>query len=163
METKARILVVEDEKALAAEIEDTLSEFGYSVSAVATSGEEALVRAEEARPDLVLFDIRLRDKENGADSAGKIQARFNIPVVYLNPNGADRSRPAKNAPDSRGHTFKSFVEQELQTTIGSVLSEQTIERKLIERERWLATTLRSISEAVITTNANTATAANRRS
>src|SRR5438309_6821753 len=55
-----QILVVEDEGITAMDLEARLKRLGYSVPAVVSSGEEAILRAEETHPDLVLMDIMLR-------------------------------------------------------------------------------------------------------
>ncbi|MCK5322842.1 MAG: response regulator, partial [Desulfobulbaceae bacterium] len=58
--TEMRILVVEDEGIIAADIQSSLKNLGYHVSGVASSGEEAIRKAEEDRPDLVLMDIVIK-------------------------------------------------------------------------------------------------------
>jgi CheY-like chemotaxis protein len=55
----ARILIVEDERIIAAELKQRLTRLGYTVAAVAGSGAEAIARAREICPDLVLADIGL--------------------------------------------------------------------------------------------------------
>jgi len=61
----ASILVVEDESLVAKDIQNRLKKFGYNVPAIATSGEEAIKKAGEFSPDLVLMDIRLKGKMDG--------------------------------------------------------------------------------------------------
>ncbi len=56
----AKILVVEDESIIAADIRDHLRELGYEVCSPAASGEQALERAEREGPDLILMDIVLQ-------------------------------------------------------------------------------------------------------
>jgi len=79
----ARILVVEDEGIVARDIEKSLLRLGYTVSAVAASGEDAVRLAGETLPELVLMDIRLAGAINGIEAAGQIRREFHIPVVYL--------------------------------------------------------------------------------
>jgi CheY-like chemotaxis protein len=79
----AKIMVVEDENIVAMEIQSIVESLGYAVSAVASSGEEAIRKAAETRPDLVLMDIKLKGDMDGIETAGQIRARFNIPAVYL--------------------------------------------------------------------------------
>jgi response regulator RpfG family c-di-GMP phosphodiesterase len=54
-----QILVVEDERIVADDIKMILQRLGYVVSGMASSGEEAVKKAEEIHPDLVLMDIVL--------------------------------------------------------------------------------------------------------
>ena len=59
---KTKILVVEDESIVAKDIQNNLKSLGYAVPAAAFSGEEAIQKAGETHPDLVLMDIRLPQK-----------------------------------------------------------------------------------------------------
>jgi CheY-like chemotaxis protein len=79
----ARILIVEDEKILAADLEGKLRQLGYEIDAVATSGEEAVQLAQEHSPQLVLMDIRLAGAMNGVEAARQIHETKRIPIVYL--------------------------------------------------------------------------------
>ena len=55
---KARILIVEDEAIIAMEIENQLQNLGYDVTSIVDTGEKAIKKAEEDKPDLILMDIR---------------------------------------------------------------------------------------------------------
>jgi two-component system, response regulator PdtaR len=83
MTDAGRILIVEDEKILAADLEKKLRGLGYRVDSLATSGEEAVQLAEERRPDLVLMDVRLSGTMDGVEAARQIQRNTGIPIVYL--------------------------------------------------------------------------------
>jgi CheY-like chemotaxis protein len=78
-----RILIVEDEKILAADLEKRLRGLGYRVDSVATSGEEAVRLAQEKRPNLVLMDVRLSGAMDGVEAARQIQKNTGTPIVYL--------------------------------------------------------------------------------
>ncbi len=80
---KERILIVEDEQITAADIDDILRHLGYSVSGIVSSGDEAVKKAEETRPDLILMDIRIKGDMDGVEAAREIRRRFDIPVIYL--------------------------------------------------------------------------------
>jgi hypothetical protein len=51
-----------------------------------------------------------------------------------------------------GYILKPFQERELYTTIEMALYKHKMEKKLKENEQWLATTLKSIGDAVIATD-----------
>lgn len=76
---KTHILVVEDESIIATYIQKSLQDSGYVVSAVVSSGEEAIKKVEENNPDMVLMDIVLRDEMSGIEAACQIRKRFDIP------------------------------------------------------------------------------------
>ena len=146
---KAKILIVEDESIVALDLENRLRNFGYSVPGVAASGEEAIQKAAETRPDMVLMDIRLKGDMDGIKAAQEIRARFDVPVVYLTALADDDALRQAKITEPFGYILKPFEDGELRKTIEIALHKHVMERKLRESEQWLATTLRSISDAVI--------------
>src|SRR5687767_5370868 len=79
----AQILVVEDEAIVARNIQRELEGMGYAVPTVASSGEEALHKAAETHPDLVLMDIVLKGDMDGVETTERLREQFDVPVVYL--------------------------------------------------------------------------------
>jgi len=77
-----KIVIVEDEGLIAADLQGRLEREGYQVPGIAATAGEALhlVRAES--PDLVLMDIRLAGELDGIQVADKVRQEFDIPVVY---------------------------------------------------------------------------------
>lgn len=76
-----KILIVEDDSIAAMDIKKTVESFGYSVPYVASSVKEAIRKASEIEPDLILMDIVLKDEINGIEAISKINS--NIPFIYL--------------------------------------------------------------------------------
>ena len=66
----AKILIVEDEAVTGMDIRRSLTEMGYSVCGIAMTGEQAVRKAGEMHPDLILMDIMLAGKMNGVEAAG---------------------------------------------------------------------------------------------
>jgi PAS domain S-box-containing protein len=149
---KAQILVVEDNNIVVMELRDRLQSLGYAVCAVASSGEEAIEKVGEARPELVLMDIRLRGTMDGVEAAEQIRNRFDIPVIYLTSYVDEDTLQRAKVTEPYGYILKPFEEKELYSTIEMAVYKHKIERKLKESERWLATTLRSIGDGVIATD-----------
>jgi PAS domain S-box-containing protein len=116
-----RILIVEDERITAEDLAEVLNDLGYQVSAVVSSGEEAIREAEENRPDLVLMDIRIKGDMDGAEAARILRERFDVPVVYLTAH-ADRDT-LERAKQSRplGYIVKPFHEAELHASVEMAL------------------------------------------
>ena len=150
---KAQILVVEDESIVAKDIQHRLSALGYYIPAVASSGEEALKKAEETRPDLVLMDIRLKGAMDGVAAASELRRRFNIPVVYLTAYADNHTLQRAKVSEPFGYILKPFEERELYTCIEVALYKHQMELSLKESEQWLVTTLRCIGDAVMATDA----------
>jgi PAS domain S-box-containing protein len=150
MEQKVRILIVEDERIAAEDLRLTLSQFGYEVSGVASTGEEALRIAGHRPPDLVLMDIMLKGPLNGIGTARTLQERFSVPVVYVtafsDPDTVERIK----ATHPYGYLHKPFDFKELHVVVETALVKHRADRLLAEREEWFSTTLRSIGDGVMT-------------
>ncbi len=151
---KTQIMVVEDEGIVAMDIETRLKSLGYAVPAMASSGEEAIEKAANTRPDLVLMDIKLKGATDGVEAAEQIRDRFDIPVVYLTAYVDDDTLQRAKVTEPFGYIIKPFEERELHTAIETALYKHEMERKLKESERWLTATLKSIGDAVIATDAD---------
>ncbi|HEY9830317.1 MAG TPA: ATP-binding protein [Stenomitos sp.] len=150
---KAKILIVEDESIVAFNIQDRLERLGYTVTGVSSSGESAVQKVEETRPNLVLMDIKLRGIIDGIQAAEQIRKQFQIPVVYLTAYTDEETLDRAKFTEPYGYILKPFEARDLGTTIEMALYKHQIEQQLREREQWLATTLQSIGDAVITTDA----------
>jgi two-component system cell cycle sensor histidine kinase/response regulator CckA len=147
------ILVVEDEALVAKDLQRSLTGLGYRVPATAASADDALRAAERDPPDLVLMDIRIRGADDGISAAAALRDRFGVPVVYLTAYG-DRATVARaRATGPYGYLLKPIKAEELRITVELALHKHTLDRELRVRERWFATTLRSIGDAVIAVDA----------
>ncbi len=150
-DTRAKILVVEDEPELAAEVEQTLVELGYNVVGRASRGDEAIERAERLEPDLLLMDIRLRGKRDGIETATEIRDRFRLPVVFMSAHTDEATLGRARRSSPYGYVVKPFTLGELWTSIEIALERHALETRLREGERWFQTTLRSIGDAILCT------------
>jgi two-component system cell cycle sensor histidine kinase/response regulator CckA len=148
-EVAARILVVEDEAIVAMDISVRLRALGYEVVGPASTGADALEVAEATRPDLVLMDIMLRGGMDGVEAAQRIREATGAPIVYLTAYADDSTLRRAKVAEPLGYLLKPFEERVLRTTIETALYKHRTEVRLRESERWLATTLRSIGDAVI--------------
>jgi PAS domain S-box-containing protein len=149
---RARLLIVEDEGIVALNIQNRLQGLGYSVVATVSSGEEAIQVAGETRPDLILMDIKLDGNVDGIEAAAEINRLFHLPVVYLTAYTNDETLNRAKLTEPYGYILKPFEARDLCTTIEVALYKYQMEQQLREREQWLATTLKSIGDAVITTD-----------
>ncbi|MDZ7262643.1 MAG: PAS domain S-box protein, partial [candidate division KSB1 bacterium] len=131
---EAQILVVEDETIVAMEIQDRLKGLGYHIAAVVSSGEEAIRKAAETKPDLALMDVVLKGSMDGVEAAEHIRTRFNIPVIYLTAYADDVTFQRAKTTEPYGYIIKPFEERELYTAIEMALYKHQVERKLKESE-----------------------------
>jgi PAS domain S-box-containing protein/putative nucleotidyltransferase with HDIG domain len=149
---KLKILIVEDENIVAKDIKGSLKGFGYDVVDIVGTGEEAIRRTDELSPDLVLMDIMLKGKMNGIDVARHIRENTRIPVVFLTAYADEDTLHSAKLSEPFGYIIKPFEDAELHSTIQMAVYRFDMERKLKEREQWLTTILKSISDAVIVTD-----------
>ncbi len=77
------VLIIEDQSLIAMDLARIMEEMGHTVAGFATREKTAVQEAEQARPGLVLCDIRLLDDESGINAAQKILQRYDVPVVFV--------------------------------------------------------------------------------
>jgi len=119
---KPQVLVVEDEDALATLLQYNLEKEGYQVS-VAGDGEDALIQAEEATPDLVLVDWML-PKVSGIEVCRRLRGRqetANVPIIMLTARGEETDRVRGLDTGADDYVVKPFSMTELFARIRAVL------------------------------------------
>ena len=82
-QTRARVLIIEDEPIIAMDVETIVRDLGHEVTGVAVTRDEAYALAMEDRPGLVLADIQLADDSSGIDAVKDILAEFQVPVIFI--------------------------------------------------------------------------------
>jgi CheY-like chemotaxis protein len=114
---KGRIMIVEDIRLVGEDIKESVTSFGHTVTAVVSSGEEALRKAEEDAPDLILMDIVLSGEMDGIETAERIHALNNIPVIFL--TGYSDAKRVERAAGTRpfGYIVKPYRDVELRAAI----------------------------------------------
>jgi PAS domain S-box-containing protein len=154
--TPARILIVEDDRVVARDLAQQLASMGHTVAGMASRGEDVLSRTLDTRADLVLMDIRLEGPVDGITAAQQVRDKCQIPVVFLTGYADDATTRRAGLTEPFGYLLKPFQEPQLLTTIEMALYKHAAERKLRASERRYATTLSSIGDGVISTDASAA-------
>ena len=147
-----RILIVEDEKIIAIDLQRRLERFGYSVVGMAGEGEAAVSLALELSPDIILMDIMLAGKMDGIEAAKAIKAAKDIPFIFLTAYTDEKTLERAKEVEPYGYILKPFKERELYTTIDIALYKHDIERKLTRQERLFSAILHSINDGIIATD-----------
>lgn len=140
---KIQILVVEDEYIIANEIKEILVDLGYVVPYIVASGEDALQKTKECKPDLILLDIKLKGEMNGIETASKIHSLYDIPVIYLTAYVDKKTLDRAKITSPYGYLVKPFNDRELHASIEIALYKHRAEK---ERERLLIEQKRLITE-----------------
>lgn len=147
--TDKNILIVEDERIVAEDIRSRLINFGYSVQAIVSTIQNALIQINSNDINLVLLDIELEGPMDGIKLAEELNANYDIPVVYLTAHSDKDILDRAKKTEPFGFLIKPFEERELYSTIETALYKYGIVRETREREAWFSTTLTSIGDAVI--------------
>ncbi|MEW6233805.1 MAG: response regulator [Candidatus Omnitrophota bacterium] len=132
--TKANLLVVEDEFIIAQNLRNQLTDLGYSVLDVVSSGERAIQLLEERRPDLVLMDIVLSGSLDGVEAANRIRSQFGIPVIYITAFADKELFERAKITEPYGYLLKPFEERELQANIEMAIYKSKTEKALKDSE-----------------------------
>jgi diguanylate cyclase (GGDEF)-like protein/PAS domain S-box-containing protein len=147
--SEERVLIVEDEKIIALDLQRRLEKFGYSVVHLAANAEEAVASAHEYRPDIILMDIMLGGERDGVDAAIEIKESLNTPIVFLTAYADENTVERAKKAEPVGYVLKPFKERELQTTIDIALYKARVDLKMQEQEQLFEAVLTSMNDALI--------------
>ena len=149
---ETKILLVESDPKTARSINSIISHLGHKVVKTASDGVSALKSAIDLQPDLVLMDISIKGAMNGIDTAVQIHQSQDIPIIFLIEESDQLDLETLKQADNDGIVFKPIVEAELRCVIELALAHHKEERRIKTDQALLSTTLKSISDAVITTD-----------
>ncbi|MCK4312318.1 MAG: response regulator [Candidatus Cloacimonetes bacterium] len=110
---KKKILIVEDEKVIAQDIKNSLKAYKYSISAIVSSGEEALENIEKLKPDLIIMDIVLSGDLTGVEAAEQIKEKFGTPIIFLTAYADEDTLEGAIAADPYGYLVKPVREKDI--------------------------------------------------
>jgi len=133
--TPKKILVVEDEAITAMDIKRSLEMLGFNVVSTVSRGNDAVLKTDELRPDLILMDIVLKGDMDGIEAANIIKERFDIPVVYLTAHSDDTTFERAKLTEPYGFVIKPINHHGLKSTIETALYKYDLDKKLREREK----------------------------
>ncbi|MCK4654546.1 MAG: response regulator [Candidatus Cloacimonetes bacterium] len=141
---RKRILIVEDEKIVAEDIKRTLVNYHYEVCSMLSYGEEAVLKAKELLPDLILMDIMLEGEMDGIEAAEKIYKEFGIPVIFLTAYANEKilKKAAQSSPF--GYLIKPLEDRELRASIEMALYKSKMENTLKASRSFLWTVIDTV-------------------
>jgi len=146
---RIRILIVENEGLVGCDMATTLGKLGYVVVAICASGEEALERLDEFRPDLVLMDVHLAGQLDGIDTARELQSRSRVAIVYVTAC-ADLDTVARaRQTHPHGYLLKPFNHDELRLAVEVAAQRHFEENERQRREHSYFEAFQSLADGVI--------------
>jgi len=144
-----RLLIVEDERITAEDLRDILTQLGYVVVSIVSSGIAAMAEVEQNAPELVLMDIRIQGALDGTETARLLRERFDTPVVFLTAHADEETLLRAKVAEPLGYVVKPFQESELRATLEMALHKNQVELARTAEQDRLATAVDSIGEGVI--------------
>ena len=147
-----RVLIVEDERLVAEDLRDTLTQQGYDVAGLVATGEKAIDTVAEVDPDVVLMDIHLAGDMDGISAAQEIRNRHGTPVVYLTAFSNDQTLTRARETDAFGFVVKPFQDRAVIAAIEMALGKREKDRATRRREELMRSCLMRLQLGVIMTN-----------
>ena len=119
MPTMARVLVVDDEPRIVQLVRDYLERAGFAVS-VAWSGPEALMRARQDRPDLIVLDLGLPGLD-GLEVTRRLRRDSGVPIIILTARDDETDKVVGLELGADDYVTKPFSPRELTARVRAVL------------------------------------------
>ncbi|HLN96700.1 MAG TPA: response regulator [Flavobacterium sp.] len=120
-EKKIKILLVEDELIIAADMEGILSAAGYEVVGTALDFDEAIELLSSHKPDLLLLDVNLGGVKDGIDLATTLNERFQVPFIYTTSYSDSETLERAKQTNPINYLVKPFQKEQLLTAIDMAL------------------------------------------
>ncbi|NMB79803.1 MAG: response regulator [Methanomicrobiales archaeon] len=127
-----RILIVEDDEIICNLITTMLEKKGYAVVGKISRGEEALIKAAELEPDLILMDIHLEGTMDGVAAARYIFQLFHYPIVFLTALCDDGLLERAKQAQPLGYILKPFTDKDLSSNVELALYNHAIRKKYLD-------------------------------
>ncbi len=129
METKERILIIENSEEVTTFLKDTiLGPTGYE-TLIATDGQEGLRRATEGRPDLILLDLHMPDITGTEIMEALQDSGSNVPVVLMIFPGSEEIAVETFRLGVKNYIVKPFKPQEVLEAVEDALRESRLRRE----------------------------------
>lgn len=126
----SKILIADNELALAFELEKYLTGCGYQVVGPAVTGRQAIFMTENLRPDLVLINTKLAGEMDGLDAAEHIKRALEVPVVIVSWYQDKRSLHRAVKINSEGYVVKPFHFAQVHASVIAALEKAKVQGPL---------------------------------
>ncbi len=146
---RIRILVLETDSPDGSSVAAEVNKLGYEVVGTCATGEEALARFDELRPDLVMTDIPLGGELDGVDTAHRLHERGHVAVIYVTACAdlATVARARETQP--HGYLLQPFTADELRLSIEVAATRYLEETERRRREQSYFEAFQSLADGVI--------------
>lgn len=119
MGTPKRILIVEDDEDIAGPLERTIRRMGYESAGILSTGEEAVAKVSEIRPDVIIMDVVLGGRMTGIEASKQLDPALKLPIIFIT---GYRPVAAAMEANNRIPLSKPFSAHDLKTAIEAALA-----------------------------------------
>jgi len=145
VESKIKVLVVEDEALIAEDLSLLLKENDFNIAGVAHTGSDAIDMLHTRTPSFAILDINLGGGLNGIDIAKIIDEKYKLPYIFLTSFDDDGTLEEAQSHSPYGYLVKPYQERTLLATIKTAISNynklknqkgldiQTLNEKAVEK------------------------------
>jgi RNA polymerase sigma factor (sigma-70 family) len=123
--SKLRILIVEDEPAIAEHIAAYLDNEDFEVSGIAYDSEDALQQLQTNTPDAIILDINLESEKDGIAIAQIINDTYQIPFLFLTAHSDKHTLNRAKEVNPSGYIVKPFNEKTLLASVEIAIANHT--------------------------------------
>ncbi len=145
---KGAILIIENEAIVAAHLAREVDVLGYRVLGVAPTGEEAIRIAEREQPDLILTDIRLGGSLDGIETARRLRALWDIPVIFITGHSDQDTLKRASLAGSFGYILKPWDTRDLSTQLEIAFYKHQADQALRDSEERYRAFISNSSEGI---------------
>lgn len=136
MKSPAKILIVEDEMIIGANISLQLTNLGYEVTGIVTRGEEALNHVKKHKPNIVLMDIQLKGNLDGIKTVQLMHKENDIPVIYLTANADQEHFDRAKSTNPYAFISKPFKKMDLEHAIELIIGKLNSKDSTVEDDNF---------------------------
>lgn len=127
---KYRIMIVEDEVVVSADLRNKMEQLGYDVCEIVRYGEKVLDAVLQNDPDLILMDIKLKGEMDGITAAQALMDHLKISVIFLTAFSDSATLNRAKTVEPLGYVKKPVSLEDLRINIEMGLYKTRMEQKL---------------------------------
>ncbi len=132
---KLKFFIVEDSAVDMRFLEKILTKSGHIVIGTFVTGEDAIAKAADLRPDMIFMDIELGGQISGIDASSELKSKYSIPVIYITSYTDSKILEQVNELSPYGYIVKPFHKKNLHITIEIAINRFNFDMKLEESEK----------------------------
>jgi CheY-like chemotaxis protein len=100
-----------------------VTRLGHEVAGAVSTGEDAVNKARDLRPDIILMDIGLKGEMDGIEAATEINSIYDTPIIYITAYTDSGTKQRMDMTRHAGRLSKPFQEEDLQDMIHNVMND----------------------------------------